>query len=201
VNFSFNPRTGRYFNKDTGRFVKRSDVIKSVDAIASSAKSKLQYEVRKLARGKITVDRFQSNAAKILKDSHLQSAMLGAGGKGGMTPRIRGFVGGTLSNDYNRLNKMAVDLKAGKITRKQALSRMSNYGESVRSSFFTADKESQIRTGRRFAKRLLTPGVQHCPECINYERREWTPIEDIIPVGVACSCRGRCRCVVRYQNA
>lgn len=199
--YSFNPKTGRYRDNATGRFISRRVVIAEVDKIAASSKSRLQYEVRKLARGKITVDRFQRNTARILKDSHLQSAMLGAGGKGGLTPQVRGYVGGVLSGEYNRINKMAMDLKAGKITRKQALSRMVNYGEGVRSSFFYADQRSQLRTGRRLAKRLLTPGAAHCQECISYERRSWTPIEEIVPVGVRCSCRGRCRCVVHYKNA
>jgi hypothetical protein len=49
-------------------------------------------------------------------------------------------------------------------------------------------------------KRFLT-SPHPCPDCPRYERREWTPLTQIVPIATACVCRGNCKCriVTRFN--
>lgn len=38
--------------------------------------------------------------------------------------------------------------------------------------------------------------VHPCPSCPGYERLDWVPISDIVPVATLCECMDRCKCSV-----
>jgi hypothetical protein len=48
-----------------------------------------------------------------------------------------------------------------------------------------------------FANKIL---VHNCPSCPTYETEGWTPIADIVPVGMGCECSGKCKCTITYRK-
>ena len=78
-----------------------------------------------------------------------------------------------------------------------------NYGSyksrSVRPAFEQARKTILRFVGFNEGRRFLDPTADHCVDCPGHERLDWVPIDEIVPVGVDCVCRGRCRCSVQYR--
>lgn len=197
--YLFDQNSHRYRDTETGRYVKYSQVLELVDQEVARLEVRLKGHGRLLAQGKIDIPEFQARMAQTLKESHLRTAAVGAGGVQGLTPTHYGKVGAELKKQYGYLAKFGEDLAEGKLTPDQAINRAGLYGKSARTSFFNSEFTSREKQGF-YAKRLLDPQARHCQSCINYQRLEWTLIQNIMPPGVNCQCGGRCRCKLLFRK-
>lgn len=195
----FDPKSHRYRNIETGRFVKVAEVIKLVDEEVNRAEVRLKGHARLLAQNKIDIAEFQTRMAQTLKESHLRLAAVGAGGKEQFTPTHYGKVGAQLKKQYQFLNKFGQDLAEGKLTKEQAIRRAGMYGKSAKTSFFEAEFTSRGKQGF-YVKRFLDPQARHCEACISFQRLQWTLIQNVTPPGVDCQCGGRCRCRLVFRK-
>ncbi len=195
----FDPRTHRYRDEQTGRFVPYSNVLRLVDEEQNHLAVRLKGHARLLVSGHIEVPEFQARMAQSLKESHLRMAALGGGGFKQLTNRHYGNVGAELKRQYGFLQGFGEDLAAGNLSEKQILHRASLYAASTRSSFNKAEFTSRGKQGF-YAKRFLDPQSQHCAQCIALQVLTWTRLDQVTPPGVDCDCGGRCRCRLVFQK-
>ena len=197
--YTFDPKSHRYRDAETGRYVKYSQVLEVVDVEVNRLEVRLKGHARLLSQGKIDIAEFQTRMAQSLKESHLRNAAVGAGGTEQLSASHYGKVGAQLKAQYKYLHNFGEDLSAGKLTPEQALSRAGSYSKSAKTSFFAAEFTSRDKVGF-YVKRLLDAQSNHCQSCISYQRLQWTLIQLVTPPGVDCECGGRCRCRLVYRK-
>jgi hypothetical protein len=144
----------------------------------------------------ITLSSFEEQIAIALKASTLYAYSVAANGK--PTQSHWGSSGWHLRTQYAALHDFAVQIKNGEVSEKQLRSRVDRYAASIRVAANRSEKITQIRSGKVYATRVLDVQAKHCPECPGYATSKPVPIDKIIPTGVNCSCRERCRCRVIY---
>lgn len=133
-----------------------------------------------------------------MKSLHLRAGLLGSGGKNNVSSKAYGAIGNRLREEYGFLREFISEIKDGQMTSDRIVWRTGLYAKAAISTRSRAELIDRQNQGIVYAKRFLEPGANHCPSCPNYERRQWTPIEEIVPVGYLCECRRNCRCDIEY---
>lgn len=196
----YNRRSGRFRDSETGQFVPQSRVLLEIDRERVRTTTRLQGLARRLANQSITLGEWQQQSGQIIKDSHLRMAMMGAGGRSQMSSRHWGVLGRLLRDEYERLDRVAEQVKNGQFTQSQLLKRMEKYAGTTELSFHTADKLTKSRDGFE-GMRSLDPASRHCPSCPAYSTNgEFVPAEEVVPIGTACECFYRCRCQIVWRQ-
>lgn len=195
----FSVASGRYRNKETGRFVSRADVLRLVDNEEARLKTRLQGHTRLLLAKKIDVAEWEKRFATTIKESHIRMSTLGAGGKDNLTNAHFGAIGASMKQEYRYLNRFAKGIERGEYSERYILSRAKLYSASTKKSFYKGEQIARAIAGVRLAKRVLDPQSRHCADCPAYQKLDWVPIETIVPPGQACACGGRCRCSIIYK--
>jgi hypothetical protein len=194
----FDVRAGQY-RGDDGRFIPRARVLELIDNEAIALQTRLKGIARLAASGKIDAAEFAERFAETLKIGAIQSVGLGSGGIKNTDFSAYGAVGQFMREKLPRVRGFTQAMANGELTEKQILARAAQYGDSVKTLFFWAEKRAQQQAGKTLARRILSPNAQHCAECISYATSGWVSINSIVPVAVACSCAGRCKCRIFYK--
>ncbi len=200
--FSFDGRVGNYRDLDTGRITSRNTLLRIVDRDISSTERKIQTATKNLIAENLSLGNFQREMIALLKGSHIRSATLGAGGKDGLNNRILGATGRRLRQEYDALKNFVNQIERGELSEKQIIARAKSYARSAQIAFSTSELITRSANGALTAKRELDPDADHCDQCPQYDTNgEFVPIDQIVPLGVACECRARCRCRITYRFA
>ena len=173
---------------------------------------KLRRLAQQFDAGQIGFDQFSQGMANGVVGGHLRMMQLGAGARQRVTQKQLGLLsqrmlgmtttGGNPIGELDALSRYLNLARTGQLTGAGLINRAGQYGYNIRPSYEEA-RTVALENAGYVAKRFLDPAAIHCQECPDYETLEWTPVEDVVPVGVACSCRGRCRClrvVARIQD-
>lgn len=195
----YSRKSGRFRDLETGQFVPRSRVLLELDREIARTSTRLQGITRLMIGQQIDLPEFQIRFAEELKMAHLRLAAFGAGGREQLTPQHFGYVGQTLKQEYAYLDGFARDLATGRLTESQVLARASMYAESIAQSFHRSEQQTKSRDGF-LGKRSLDVGAYHCPSCPAYATSTFIPAAEIVPVGVNCECRRRCRCFIVWKQ-
>jgi hypothetical protein len=194
----YSKKSGRFRDLTTGQFVPRSRVLLEVDREIERTSVRLQGIVRLLASEKVDLPEFQIRFAEELKIANLRMAAFGAGGRSQMNASQFGHVGQKLKQEYGFLDGFAQDLADGRLSIAQALNRAAMYAESTAQAFHRAEQQTKARDGF-LGKRSLDVGANHCASCPAYATDGYVPANQIVPVGVNCECRRRCRCFIVWK--
>lgn len=195
----YDRKLGRFRDAETGQFVPASRIELEINREIGRVGNRLQSLTRALAEGRITIDEWQRQFAAILKESHLQMAAFGAGGRDQLDAQHYGYIGFQLKKEYDALAAFAVALMAGAITLRQALKRSQMYAESIRISFNRANHTTHRRDGFEGARSLSV--AQHCLQCPGYDTMgEFLPADQIVPIGEQCDCRRMCKCYIVWRK-
>jgi hypothetical protein len=195
--WSFDPRTGRYRNEQ-GRFLSQKAVEALVDGKIAAMERSVRRYTKMLAEGSITLDQWQGSMREAIKAAHIQAAIVGHGGRTGMSSSDYGRVGQRLRQEYAYLQNFALDMLEQRMSAPMAMARASLYAQSVRGSFWEGGAIRQEKQGFSLMKRLLDAQAQHCEDCLAYASRGIVPIGSVPLPGQRCACRARCRCGVQY---
>ncbi len=198
VEYYWNPKTGRYHDRETNVFVRKAKVAAFEDRESVKAKAKIKGLAKDLVGGRITLQDFQTNMISQLKESHIRMGLLASGGKDGISNNGYLGIARTLKQQYKYLNGFAKAISNGELSEKQIIARAGMYARSFLTSYSQAELISRKENGVQYAKRLLDAQADHCDDCIRHERRDWTPIEDIVPRGTNCRCHHNCKCNVVF---
>jgi hypothetical protein len=196
----YNARAGRYFYRDTKRFVPNAVIQTLVDREEAALGVRLQGLTRLLAGRKITLQDWQTRFAETLKLSHIRMAALAAGGKEGLTAAHYGAVGFQLRQQYGFLGRFAQAIADGTISEARALQRSRQYARSIRVSFGRSQQLTKGTEGFTQARRTLDAQARHCGDCVRYAALGWTLSEMLPTPGMACACGQQCRCSIFYRK-
>jgi hypothetical protein len=192
--YGFDSRTGQYFDANR-RFVSRAKVEADAVSLSNQAAVRLKGLVRLAAAGGINASEFETRFQRELKNTGLQAAAAGAGGKDNLSNSDYGKVGNVLSQSYRRLNGFTQSLANGDLTLAQALARAEQYANQSIEPFYHSRKGSDARSGKTQARRWLGANFNHCADCISLSTNgAWLPIEEVTPNAVNCRCGSRCKC-------
>lgn len=104
----------------------------------------------------------------------------------------------TINGQARAIQRNAQKIADGQLSEAQI--RAGNYrrASTIREAYERNRIISAINRGHNEGIRLL--GSPHpCPDCPLHERRDWVPIEDIVPIANQCVCQSRCKCSVRTR--
>ncbi len=203
-NIVFDPKlgsTGRYVDVGTGRFVSAATVQEAMEAQITVATQKMQTIAQSLANQEITIAEWQIATRREMKIIHTQAAALSKGGWAQMSQADWGAVGRVARNQYELLEKFAVDIETGKQKLRnlagevngQFLRRVDLYAQAGNGTKEQMNRRTAEQNGRTHEMRVLDPAAQHCDCCLAESGKGWQPIGSLKPLG-ACDCRSRDRC-------
>jgi hypothetical protein len=203
-----------YFNKKAGRYqsVKGGFLsISDVNGILAAEEKALAVRLENIA-ARALKNQWDSGelerALKLeVKEAAIQMAVAGAGGDKRVAQmnskekgRFYGGISGQLKDTYKRIEKFTKKISKGNLSEAQILARAKSYVNSVTPQFSKAQVFERKNAGVTLAKRLLDPTANHCPACPRYATSDFVPIDEIVPVGVACPCGRHCRCRIVFKS-
>ncbi|MCP5101011.1 MAG: hypothetical protein GY943_36130 [Chloroflexi bacterium] len=190
---------GRYRSRETGRFVSESAIRSDLDRFNETIiRENLSSVTDKLLNGNITLEQWQRRLANELKDAWRLNQMIGRGGKSQMTQADYGRLGGRLRFEYDRLNRLAIEIKAGMLTEAQIRARVGLYANAPRVGFYDGLTAAQQAAGLVEERRVLNP-AEHCSDCIGYADQGWQPIGTLPMPGEKSQCMRNCKCTMEYR--
>ena len=154
-----------------------------------------------LAANEISLQRWQLNFRRDLKQSYIDQYLLAKGGRQNMTQSDWGSLGGMLRNQYQYMNRFAEEIASGRLTEGQVRVRMDMYFKSSRQAneraairargmpdlpAYPGDGSTQCLTNCRCSWQVSenedewlaywTLGVaEHCPDCVQ-RAGDWAPL-------------------------
>jgi hypothetical protein len=132
--------------------------------------------------------------------------LLASGGVDGLRntqdPRaVLQFTKTALVADLRGVRFSADRIAAGDMSPAQILASLDRRSGSLFRNYSSAVLVLTLMSGQA-NEGIRRMGSQHpCPNCPDYERPNWTPLEEIIPPGNLCLCQLHCKCtlVTRYN--
>ena len=206
---TFDSKSQRWRYRDSRKFAPMAAVRSQANKYLTRQKDALVRAGRRYSDGKIDLPTFQREAAEHLKGIHLAQAITALGKQSDLSPEIFLEVGRQLKKQYYAgrdwetggkygLKHLAQDIKDGKVSPAQLTNRLTMYADSGKKSYWGVRHILAKRSGYTEAKRSLSI-AEHCPECLKYAGFGWVGINDVIPIGERCSCRGNCKCSIEYR--
>lgn len=197
--WAYDQRTGRYRN-EKGRFMSQKAVEALVDGRIGKLDTTLRRVTKMMADGSITLEQWQGSVREAIKAAHIQTAIIGHGGKDSMGAVEYGRIGQRLRAEYAYLQGFANDVLAGRASPAMAVARISLYAESVRGSYWQGLELRKQAEGYGLMRRILDPQAQHCADCPAFAARGLVPIGTLPMPGQRCQCRARCKCRVEFYR-
>lgn len=195
---SYNSRAGQYVVK--GRFISESDIEALAIVEKNTLSTKLERLTEKLINDVIDIPVWEQEFTNILKKSHIRLTILASGGQSRTGLNSYGIAGRRLKEEYNLLNRFAIALSNGELSANQARQRAKMYAQSTVQTYYEAYYFNKKREGFIKAKRDLDPLANHCKSCLSHVTNGWVDIDQIVPKGAKCECRGNCQCRITYRR-
>jgi hypothetical protein len=195
--WSYDQRSGRY-RDEKGKFLSKAAVEKLVDRRIDTLDASLRRFTRMLIDEQITLDQWQGSVRESLKAAHIQTALVGYGGRANMGSAEYGRIGQRLREEYTYLQSFARDLLSGNVSAPMALARIGLYAQSVRGSYWQGAELRQQQQGYSLMQRILDSQAKHCDDCLRYAAQGIVSLGTLPLPGRRCECGARCRCSVRY---
>lgn len=195
--FRFNPKSGRYHGVD-GRFVSNARLRSGVDAAVDLAADRMGGLAAQLRAGDITVERFQAEMYRHVKDVHVANALAAYGGRDQMNPSRWGYVGARVRGEYGFVRRMVDDIISGKQPMTRALdARARSYANAGRITFEVVQAREAAGRGQAEERNILHAS-ESCAECRGLASRGWVA-RGTLPMVGARTCGRHCRCTVERR--
>jgi hypothetical protein len=199
----YDQRMSAYRGAD-GRLVSRATIIKLIDEETARMETRLRGHALEYISGNISLSEMQRRMAYDIKLSHIRMAAFASGGINELDDDLVDLVSTLLLSQYSYLDRFGrqieEEVRDKPLTGAQIVARAALYGTGARVAFFIAEKVTKIKTRFNQARRTLDPQAQHCEDCIRHATRGWRPIAEVVPPGIACRCRQRCKCSISYRR-
>lgn len=205
----FDVRSRRWRYRDSRQFAPMAAVRARATKYRGEQVGAMKRLASRYSDGKLTLDEFQREAAQTLKSIHLAEMIRALDKQGQATGDKFLIVGRNLKEQYYSgidrisdrrfgLKYLAQDIADGKVSPAMLQHRIGLFAQSGKKTYWETKTNINRGSGKTEARRILAP-AEHCRECINYSRRGWMAIADIIPPTVACSCRTNCKCTLEFR--
>lgn len=196
--FTFDDRTGRYRDVESGRLVGRQVVRLALDQVLESSAREMQALAEGLRNGSVSLGEWQTRMAREVKNVHLASGALAKGGWAQLSPADLGRIGQKVRTQYEFLRGFAAQVANGEQRLDGTLGRrVELYAEAGRGTYHAVEQREMQARGRT-EERSLLGAADHCEECVEQAARSWQPLGEMVPIG-ARVCKARCACSVDYR--
>ncbi len=149
--------------------------------------------------GGITVAAWHASVKDKLKTAHSLVASIGRGGRAQMSQSDWGRVGSGLKEQYSYLQKLALDIEAGKVDAAfQIERRTANYAGSLRPAYYGLATIAEMGGNATMARRVIN-SKEGCAECAYYAALGFIPIEEMPEIGELI-CGVFCLCEIEYGS-
>lgn len=196
--FEWDPKSSQYRAVATGRFVSRGTIRDALERALHRAQREVDATSAALQNGAISVDVWRERMAMHIKETHLYAAAVPRGGWAQLTAADFGRVGRRIRFQYERLNKFALELAAGKKRDGSFRMRARMYAGASITAYDDAEVVEMRSTGMAEERNVRTRG-DSCEGCVGESARGWVPIGKLIPIGQR-DCLTHCRCHKRYRK-
>lgn len=201
MEYGFNKKSGRYTDLETGRYVPRDLIFGALNEDTQQFRVKAEKLAQQLVDGKISTTTFSRRLREELKPVLTRSSALGAGGMENLEGKQLSQLGNGARKAYSSLKGLTDQIRAGELTPGQIAERAKRLSNHAYGAFHRAEQLSRAEGGFTLGWRRLSSGAKHCPDCPAHETESYVPIEEVVPIGDACVCGGRCRCSITYRKA
>lgn len=196
--YQYDPRSRRYRNRTTGRYLSAKDVRSAVDSIIDVEAVKMRDLAQSLVDGKIALSDWQVQAASLLKSLHVAMGLAANGGLDATSNADLGFIGSLVKKQYTFLREFALQIRSGKQPLDGTLvSRSALYIQASRETYENVVARSAANGGATQEISILGP-ADHCTDCVKEAAKKWSPIGSLIPIGQRI-CKANCHCLMQYQ--
>jgi hypothetical protein len=196
--FTFDPKTSRYRDNDSGKFITDRAVREAVDRVADEASARLAALSGRLRSGDVTLATWQREAMATIKDAHLAAGIAAHGGTARMDQHTWGLIGRQIREEYRYLRDLASDIASGRQPLNGRLvARAGMYGQAARSTFSSVLARDQLLRGATLERNILS-AAESCASCRAQSALGWVALGTLTPIG-ARSCMSNCRCRITYS--
>jgi hypothetical protein len=134
----------------------------------------------------------------------LLGLLIGVGGVAGLrsqfNPRgILQFTKASLIADLRAVQYNAEQIALARKTPGQILAILQRRSNAMRGSYERTKHAVLIASGVANEGRRMLGSVHPCPNCPDYERLDWVPLTEIVPVATLCLCQSFCQCRVETR--
>lgn len=137
--------------------------------------------------GSITPSLFQRAMMEQLKNLHLSTAVLGAGGWDQADGRLYGRVGRELREEYRYLARFVRQVEQGDVPPDAAIQRATLYADNAYGQYHNESDRRMLRAGVQEEWLRTEPGA--CEICLYAEAQRWVPLGTYeIPRHSSCRC-------------
>ena len=187
--------SGRY-RDERGRFVASSTVRRELDRYldtddpAKALAEALRGRSLSLADAEIAFRR-------MIKNVHINAAVMARGGYSNMTPRDWGLVGQRVRYNYGKARDMFVQIADGKQRLDGTLTqRMRMYPDAARNTFYRS-KRANLRSDVTHV-RSIRHARDSCIECVQLDQKVFAIGDPAYKMPGQRICLTRCRCSEEY---
>lgn len=211
MSYSYDSKSQRYRNLETGRFIPKTQV----DALIRKRINQIESDVltvgNLLQSDRISLETWQRTTALTIRELHLQTYMLARGGKAQMTSEDYLTVARELKKQYRYLRTFAEDVNNGysidkngnqvPLTVGRFEARLRLYAKSGRAAAILAEEQMQRKANKVAMSRHLGATDKHCGSCLSYASAGIQPI-GVLPMPCQqCECGNNCLCSVKWYGA
>lgn len=200
--FYFNPKTQRYHYKSgagRGQFVPITAVRFMMQRNIEQTQSDIRTIGELLQDGKISLATWEETTAIALKNLHIQSYLLGRGGKNAMRQRDYGLIGQRLRKEYQYLRRFAEEIRTQGMSEAEFFRRLEMYASAGSGLYEKARTEGHVKADYLWERRIRTK-TESCQPCIVFEGMGWQPINTLPNPTEQCECRSNCGCYKEFAK-
>ena len=205
----FNQDTKRYRNPETGQSVTQRQAVTLRDNFIAEIEFNPPSPSEQLAKGDMTIQNWELEMRKQIKQSYLDEFALGKGGRNNLTTSNLDDLGGLLKRQFDFLHNTAGQIQNGELSEAQIQSRSNQYLNSSTQAYelgksasfgvprfpqYPADGNQLCRSNCKCrweiiedetewkATWVLNPAAEHCETCESNAQR-WSPL--VVSKGIA----------------
>lgn len=205
ADIKFNPRTGRYYNAATGRFIAFEKVTSySFQSVNTSSLISDQLAAS-VSSGGIDTLVWRRMFQQELKEEYIRQYVLGRGGLGQMAQADWGRLGSMLKEQYKYLNGFEQAIADGTLSEAQIADRAGMYINSSREAYERA--RGKVMEVAELDEVLweVNPALENCESCLAFQAMGWQLVADnpfggCVPGSGCTKCLTKCGCGLRYRK-
>lgn len=194
--FGWNTASARFYDRATGRYVSRDTMRSALDDVIADAEREVRGASEQLRAGTIDLAQWQRTVRDSVKETMLDATALARGGWDQLTQADFGRVGQAVRVQYEYLDKLTSEIRAGLPLDGRFLNRAAMYAKAAR-PFFHDEQRQLLEASGYTRERNVLHASEHCGGCVDMTALGWVPIGTCIPIGER-ECLGNDRCTMRY---
>lgn len=196
--YQYDPRSRRYRNRTSGRYLSAKEVRGAVDAIIDAQTVKMRALAEQLVAGQLALADWQVQSAALLKSLHVSLGLAANGGLATTSAADLGYLASQIKQQYAFLREFALQIRRGTQPLDGTLvSRAALYTQAGREIYQNVVARAARNGGAQEERSVLGP-ADHCPGCLAEAKKGWQPIGTLIPIGQR-QCKANDRCYFEYR--